>query len=95
MAPEGTHAARAVAFRRGVGSGARITLVARLTGGLGGGTPIGARWDDTRLRMDGESGGTWRCLLSGVEVSVHDGALAFAAALAELPVALLAPTKVV
>jgi hypothetical protein len=47
------------------------------------------------LRLDGEEVGDWRCLLSGVEVPVRDGAIALSAALAELPVALLAPTKAV
>jgi maltooligosyltrehalose synthase len=92
---EGTHSARLVAFRRGEGARARITLAARLTAGLGIGAPIGARWEGTCLRMDAEGVTEWRCLLSGVEVPVRDGALEVAAALAELPVALLAPAKVV
>jgi (1->4)-alpha-D-glucan 1-alpha-D-glucosylmutase len=96
LAAEGTHAARVVAFRRGDGSGARICLVPRLTCGLGGGgAPIGDRWGDTTLRVDGEGVERWRCLLSGAEVPARDGAISVTAALAELPVALLAPVKAV
>jgi hypothetical protein len=35
----------------------------------------------------------WRCLLSGVSVSVRDGAAVVSAVLAELPVAVLAPSS--
>jgi (1->4)-alpha-D-glucan 1-alpha-D-glucosylmutase len=94
LAAEGTHASRVVAFRRGEGAAARITLVARLGGRLGSGAPVGARWGDTGLRTNLETAAEWRCLLSGVEVPVRDGAISVAAALAELPVALLAPAKV-
>ena len=95
LAGEGTHAARVVAFRRGEGARARITLAARLTAGLGSGPPIGARWEGTSLRVDAEGVTRWRCLLSGIEIPARDGAIAVAAALAELPVALLAPAKAV
>ncbi|HEU4723215.1 MAG TPA: malto-oligosyltrehalose synthase [Gemmatimonadaceae bacterium] len=95
LAAEGTHAARVVAFRRGEGVGARIALVPRLTGGLGAGAPIGARWEDTLVRSGDEGVGEWRCLLSGVHVPAHDGAIAVTAALAELPVAVLARASVV
>ena len=61
----------------------------------GRGAPIGDRWGDTKLLVDAEGVGSWRCLLSGVEVPVWDGTMAVAAALAELPFALLAPTKAV
>jgi maltooligosyltrehalose synthase len=95
MTAEGKHAERLLAFQRGEGSEARIVVVPRLMGGLGAGAPIGARWDDTRLRIgdEGTGGGGWRCLLSGVDVPVHDGFVAASAVLAELPVAVLAPTK--
>jgi (1->4)-alpha-D-glucan 1-alpha-D-glucosylmutase len=99
LAAEGLHAERVIAFRRGEGLAARIVLVPRLTATLGGGTdggaPIGgARWGDTRLAgIDGGGVGGWRCLLSGVEVPAWDGVLQVGDALAELPVALLAPTK--
>ena len=95
LAAEGTHAARVVAFRRGEGARARITLAARLTAGLGGGAPIGARWEGTSVRVDAEGGTQWRCLLSGIEAPVRDGAFLVRDALAELPVALLAPVKAV
>jgi (1->4)-alpha-D-glucan 1-alpha-D-glucosylmutase len=89
----GQHGHRVVAFGRGEGPTARIVLVPRLTSALGAGAPIGARWGDTRLRL--ESGGVagWRCLLSGVDVPVRDGAVAISSALAELPVAVLAPAS--
>jgi (1->4)-alpha-D-glucan 1-alpha-D-glucosylmutase len=96
IAPEGAHAERVVAFRRGEGVAARIILVSRLTAALGGdaGAPIGARWGDTRLaEFDGGGVRGWRCLLSGIEVPARDGVLQVGDALAELPVALLAPTK--
>jgi hypothetical protein len=64
-----------------------------LTGALGAGAPIGARWGDTRVRLDGEGVMEWRCLLSGVSVSVRDGAAVVSAVLAELPVAVLAPSS--
>jgi (1->4)-alpha-D-glucan 1-alpha-D-glucosylmutase len=97
IAAEGLHAERAIAFRRGDGVAARIILVPRLTAALGNdaGAPIGgARWGDTRL-AGVEGGGVrgWRCLLSGVEVPAWDGVLQVGDALAELPVALLAPVK--
>jgi hypothetical protein len=66
-----------------------------LTGVLGGGAPIGARWGDTRVSIEGEAVATWRCLLSGLDVPVWEGTLMVTAALAELPVALLAPMKTV
>jgi len=88
---EGEHGQRVVAFRRGEGRTARIVLVPRLTGVLGAGAPIGARWGDTRVRLEVEGVAGWRCLLSGVDVPERDGALAVSAALAELPVAVLAP----
>jgi (1->4)-alpha-D-glucan 1-alpha-D-glucosylmutase len=95
LSAEGEHAERLIAFRRGEGAGARIVVVPRLTGGLGTGTPIGARWGDTRLRLeDGEADG-WRCLLSGADVPVCDGAVAASAVLSALPVAMLAPRKIV
>jgi (1->4)-alpha-D-glucan 1-alpha-D-glucosylmutase len=92
---EGEHAERLVAFGRGEegGAGARIVVVPRLTGALGAGAPIGARWGDTRVRLDGEGVMEWRCLLSGVSVSVRDGAAVVSAVLAELPVAVLAPSS--
>ena len=92
---EGAHAERVFAFQRGEGVGARIVLVPRLTGVLGGGAPIGARWGDTRVSIEGEAVATWRCLLSGLDVPVWEGTLMVTAALAELPVALLAPMKTV
>jgi (1->4)-alpha-D-glucan 1-alpha-D-glucosylmutase len=96
IAAEGLHAERVIAFRRGEGSEARIVLVPRLTAALGndGGAPIGVRWGDTRLAgLDGGGVRGWRCLLSGIEVPVWDGVLQVGDALAELPVAILAPTK--
>ncbi|MBW8768229.1 MAG: malto-oligosyltrehalose synthase, partial [Gemmatimonadetes bacterium] len=99
IAAEGLHAERVIAFRRGEGLAARIVLVPRLTAALGGrsdaGAPIGgARWGDTRLAgIDGGGVRGWRCLLSGIEVPVWDGALQVGDALAELPVAVLAPAK--
>jgi (1->4)-alpha-D-glucan 1-alpha-D-glucosylmutase len=93
LAAEGEHAGRLVAFRRGEGAGARIVVVPRLTGGLGVGVPIGVRWGDSRLRLDDEGVSEWRCLLSGVRVSVREGAVAASAALAELPVAMLSPSS--
>ena len=82
-----------VAFGRGErdGAAARIVLVPRLTSGLGAGAPIGARWGDTWLRLGGGEVAGWRCLLSGVDVPVREGALAVSSALAELPFAVLAP----
>ena len=67
-------------------------LVPRMTSGLGPGAPIGARWDDTRVRLDSEGADGWR-LLSGAAVSAHDRSLAVSSVLAELPMAVLAPTK--
>jgi (1->4)-alpha-D-glucan 1-alpha-D-glucosylmutase len=96
IAAEGLHAERVIAFRRGEGGAARIVLVPRLTAALGSdaGAPIGARWADTRLAgVDGGGVKGWRCLLSGVEVPAWDGVLQVGDALAELPVALLAPAK--
>jgi (1->4)-alpha-D-glucan 1-alpha-D-glucosylmutase len=96
IAAEGEHADRVIAFRRGEGVAARIVLVPRLTATLGGdsGPPIGARWGDTRLAgLDGGGVTGWRCLLSGIEVPAWEGAIQVGDALAELPVALLAPTK--
>jgi len=93
MTAEGKHAERLVAFQRGEGTEARIVVVPRLTGGLGPGAPIGARWDDTRVRIENEGVGGWRCLLSGVDVPARDGFVAASTVLAELPVAVLAPTK--
>ena len=92
IAAEGVHANRVVAFRRGEGAATRVVLFPRLTGGLGTGAPVGARWADTRVRLD-EGVEKWRCLLSGVDVATDDGTLAVSAVLAELPVAVLAPTK--
>jgi (1->4)-alpha-D-glucan 1-alpha-D-glucosylmutase len=101
IAAEGLHAERVIAFRRGEGLAARIVLVPRLTAALGSdaGAPIGgerggARWGDTRLAgIEGGGVTGWRCLLSGIEVPAWDGALQIGDALAELPVALLAPAK--
>ena len=93
MTAEGKHAERLVAFQRGEGPEARIVVVPRLSGGLGPGAPIGARWDDTRVRIENEGVGGWRCLLSGVDVPARDGFVAASTVLAELPVAVLAPTK--
>jgi (1->4)-alpha-D-glucan 1-alpha-D-glucosylmutase len=101
IAAEGLHAERVIAFRRGEGLAARIVLVPRLTAALGSdaGAPIGgerggARWGDTRLAgIEGGGVTGWRCLLSGIEVPAWDGALLVGDALAELPVALLAPAK--
>jgi hypothetical protein len=64
-----------------------------LTGGLGTGAPIGARWGDTRVRLGDEGVNEWRCLLSGVGVPARDGLVLASATLAELPVALLAPSS--
>jgi (1->4)-alpha-D-glucan 1-alpha-D-glucosylmutase len=96
IAAEGQHAERVIAFRRGEGVATRIVLVPRLTAALGGdsGPPIGARWGDTRLAgLDGGGVTGWRCLLSGTEVPAWEGAIRVGDALAELPVALLEPTK--
>jgi (1->4)-alpha-D-glucan 1-alpha-D-glucosylmutase len=92
---DGAHAARRLMFRRGEdrGAGARIVVVPRLTGGLGAGAPIGAQWGDTRLQLEDEEVDEWRCLLSGVGVAARDGAVAASAVLAELPVAVLAPSR--
>jgi (1->4)-alpha-D-glucan 1-alpha-D-glucosylmutase len=91
MSGEGEHAKRLVTFRRGEGAEARIVVVPRLTAGLGADAPIGARWGDTRIRLDIEGVERWRCLLSGADVAARDGAVAASAVLAELPVAVLAP----
>jgi (1->4)-alpha-D-glucan 1-alpha-D-glucosylmutase len=90
---EGEHAGRLLAFRRGDGAGARIVVVPRLTGGLGAGPPNGARWGDTRVRLEHEGVGEWRCLLTSVTIPAHDGLIAASAMLAELPVAVLAPSS--
>jgi (1->4)-alpha-D-glucan 1-alpha-D-glucosylmutase len=92
MAAEGEHGQRVVAFGRGEGPTARIVLVPRSTSVLGAGAPIGARWGDTWLRLEDGGVAGWRCLLSGVDVPVRDGALAVSSVLAELPVAVLAPS---
>jgi (1->4)-alpha-D-glucan 1-alpha-D-glucosylmutase len=92
LATEGEHGARVFAFRRANETGGCIALVPRLTAALGAGAPIGAWWGDTRLLGIGE-GEMWRCLLSGVSVPVRDGTVQVGDALAELPVAVLAPTK--
>jgi (1->4)-alpha-D-glucan 1-alpha-D-glucosylmutase len=89
---EGEHAERILAYRRGEGASARIVLVSRLTAALGSGAPIGERWGDTRLRTE-DGVAEWRCLLSGVRAGGADGTIRFASALAELPVAVLAPTN--
>jgi (1->4)-alpha-D-glucan 1-alpha-D-glucosylmutase len=95
MRAEGEHADRLVLFRRGEdrGAGTRIVVVPRLTVRLGAGAPIGARWGDTRVRLEDEGVDEWRCLLSGVRVPVRDGAVAVSAVLADLPVAVLAPSS--
>jgi (1->4)-alpha-D-glucan 1-alpha-D-glucosylmutase len=97
LAAEGLHHDRVIAFRRGEGIAARIVLVPRLTAALGSDAvaPVGARWGDTRLAGIDGGGGVrgWRCLLSGIEVPAWDGALQVGDALAELPVALLAPAR--
>jgi len=93
LAAEGTHAERLIVFRRGEGAESRVVLVPRLTSRLGAGAPIGARWADTTVRMDDEGVDGWRCLLSGVEVPNHERSVAVSSVLAELPVAVLAPTK--
>jgi len=70
--------------------------VPRLTAALGSDAvaPVGARWADTRLAGIGGGGVRgWRCLLSGIEVPAWDGVLQVGDALAELPVAVLAPAK--
>ena len=94
VAAEGAHAGHVVGFRRAEGATARVVLVPRLTTTLGEGAPIGQRWGDTRLvGMGGEGVEGWRCLLSGVRVPVCNGTIEVGAALADLPVAVLAPTK--
>ena len=96
IAAEGLHAERVIAFRRGEDVAARIVLVPRLTAALGSDAvaPVGARWADTRLAGIGGGGVRgWRCLLSGIEVPAWDGVLQVGDALAELPVAVLAPAK--
>jgi (1->4)-alpha-D-glucan 1-alpha-D-glucosylmutase len=90
---EGEHAGRLLAFSRGEGAGARIVVVPRLTTRLGAGAPTGARWGDTRVRLEHVGVSEWRCLLSGVSVPAHDGSVAASAALAELPVAVLAQSS--
>ena len=96
IAAEGLHAERVIAFRRGEDVAARIVLVPRLTAALGSDAvaPVGARWGDTRLAgidVGGVKG--WRCLLSGTEVPAWNGVLRVGDALAELPVAVLAPAN--
>jgi len=97
IAAEGLHAERVIAFRRGEDAAARIVLVPRLTAALGSdaAAPIGGRWGTTRLAGIDGGGGVrgWRCLLSGIEVPAWDGVLQVGDALAELPVALLAPAN--
>jgi (1->4)-alpha-D-glucan 1-alpha-D-glucosylmutase len=93
LVAEGEHADRIVAFRRGEGTDARIVVVPRLTGGLGAGAPIGARWGDTRIRLGDQGVSEWRCVLSGVGVATRDGVVLASDALAELPVAVLAPSS--
>jgi (1->4)-alpha-D-glucan 1-alpha-D-glucosylmutase len=89
---EGAHANRIVAFRRGSGATERIILVSRLTGVLGQGAVLGARWEDTRVAT-GSPAREWRCQLSGALVASADGVVDVGAALAELPVAMLAPAN--
>jgi hypothetical protein len=45
------------------------------------------------VRIDNEGVDGWRCLLSGVDVPTRGGSVAVSTVLAELPVAVLAPTK--
>jgi (1->4)-alpha-D-glucan 1-alpha-D-glucosylmutase len=91
---EGERGEQVLAFRRGEGDSARVVVVPRLMGGLlagsADGAPVGACWGGTRLAIS-ESSVRWRCLLSGVHVETRDGGIALAEALAELPVAVLAP----
>jgi (1->4)-alpha-D-glucan 1-alpha-D-glucosylmutase len=89
---EGEHGGRILAYRRGEGADARIVVVSRLTAALGSSVPIGPSWGDTRLRIEGVGQG-WRCLLSGASVVAAGGAIDVGSALAELPVAVLAPTN--
>jgi (1->4)-alpha-D-glucan 1-alpha-D-glucosylmutase len=88
----GVQGERLVAYRRGTGAATRIVFASRLTAGLGEGAPIGALWGDARVET-GASATEWRCQLSGVRVSAVGGAIEVARALAELPVAVLAPTN--
>jgi maltooligosyltrehalose synthase len=89
---EGAHGERVFAFARGSGAATRLVLVPRLTVALGEGAPIGVRWGDTRLST-GHSAAEWRCLLSGAVVPAVGEAVAVGTAMAELPVAVLAPTN--
>jgi (1->4)-alpha-D-glucan 1-alpha-D-glucosylmutase len=91
---EGAMSDRIIAFRRGNAEGAsmRVVVASRLTAALGGGAPIGSRWGDTRL-VTGEKVGEWRCELTGARVASREGVLDIADVLAELPVAVLAPTN--
>ena len=85
----GTHAQRVFAFARTHGGETAITIVPRLTCGLGG-TPIGEAWRDTLLSLPpGHSGATWTCRLSGQQVPSSEGTVALANALQHLPVAVL------
>jgi (1->4)-alpha-D-glucan 1-alpha-D-glucosylmutase len=89
LAAEGEHGERVLAYRRGEGAASRLVVVPRLTASLGRGAPVGGRWGDTRLV--GVNGEGWRCRLSGANVRVREGSILLSAALAELPVAVLAP----
>jgi (1->4)-alpha-D-glucan 1-alpha-D-glucosylmutase len=89
LAAEGEHGERVFAYRRGEGAASRLVVVPRLTASLGRGAPVGGRWGDTRLV--GVNGEGWRCRLSGANVRVREGSILLSAALAELPVAVLAP----
>jgi (1->4)-alpha-D-glucan 1-alpha-D-glucosylmutase len=90
---EGAMGERIVAFQRGNSEGmTRIVVVSRLMAAFGSGAAIGARWGDTRL-MTGANVGEWQCELSGARLTSHAGMLNVADVLAELPVALLAPTN--
>jgi (1->4)-alpha-D-glucan 1-alpha-D-glucosylmutase len=85
----GTHAQRVFAFARTHGGETAITIVPRLTCGLGG-APIGEAWRDTLLSLPpGHSGATWSCRLSGQQVPSSEGTVALANALQHLPVAVL------
>jgi hypothetical protein len=55
---------------------------------------MGERWGDARLMgMGGEGVDGWRCLLSGARVQVRDDGIQVGGALANLPVAVLAPAN--
>jgi (1->4)-alpha-D-glucan 1-alpha-D-glucosylmutase len=87
----GVHAGHVVAYERALGPDAVLVVVPRLTSALGDGPPVGAVWGDTAVAA--QDGDLWRCLLSGREHRVTNGALRVADLLGTLPVGVLARVR--